>query len=135
MHRGLRALPALLALSCGGVAWAGAPNCKTATKQVDLSACAYEEFLDAHAQQVQVTKALNARLDGAQRKRWDSAQASWVRWRTSQCDFESAGVGTGSAREMLQWRCVARMTRERTGAIERLASCREGDIACVRSRR
>lgn len=119
MHCGIRTLFALLPLYCCA-AHAAAPDCKAAVKQADMSACAYEEFLDAHGQQVQAIKAFTARLDPAQRKRWDSAQASWVRWRTSQCDFESAGVGSGSAREMLQWRCVARMTRERTTSIDRL---------------
>jgi uncharacterized protein YecT (DUF1311 family) len=126
MHRSARALLTLLALACSAAHAATAPDCKAATKQADMTACAYEEFLAAHATQAQMTKTLNARLDAAQRKRWDSAQASWVRWRTAQCDFESAGVGSGSARDMLQWRCVARMTRERTTSIERLTELPRG---------
>jgi uncharacterized protein YecT (DUF1311 family) len=66
----------------------------------------------------------------ADRKRWRAAQSAWIRWRTAQCDSDSATVAGGSAREMVRWQCVTRLTRERTAALDRRLQCPEGDVAC-----
>jgi uncharacterized protein YecT (DUF1311 family) len=106
-------------------------DCKTTTTtQADLNACAYEDFLAVNALQAAAIKTLDARLTSAQRARWRAAQKSWIAWRTAQCAFESGTATGGSAREMLRWQCVTRLTRERTAAIDRLSSCAEGDLAC-----
>ncbi len=109
---------------------AHALDCKTAATQADLNACAYEDFLAANALQAAAIKRLDARLASAQRQRWRAAQKSWIAWRTAQCAFESGTATGGSAREMLRWQCVTRLTCERTTAIERLSSCAESNLAC-----
>ena len=109
---------------------AHALDCKTATTQADMNACAYEDFLAANATQAAAIKALDARLKASDRSRWRAAQKSWIAWRTAQCAFETGAAVGGSAREMLRWQCVTRLTLERTTAIERLANCPEGDLAC-----
>ena len=109
---------------------AHALDCKAAAMQADMNACAYEDFLAANALQAAAIKTLDARLSSAQRQRWRAAQKSWIAWRTAQCSFESGAAAGGSARAMLRWQCVTRLTRERTAAIERLTTCAEGDLAC-----
>jgi uncharacterized protein YecT (DUF1311 family) len=110
---------------------AHALDCKSAATQADMNACAYEDFLAANAVQAAAIKTLDARLKASDRTRWRAAQKSWIAWRTAQCNFESgAAAGGGSAREMLRWHCVTRLTGERTTAIERLSNCPEGELAC-----
>ena len=112
---------------------AHALDCKsTGTKatQADMSACAYEDFLAANAMQASAIKTLDARLKVSDRTRWRAAQKSWIAWRTTQCDFETAAAAGGSVREMLRWQCVTRLTKERTTAIERLSNCAESELAC-----
>lgn len=100
-----------------------------AATQSAMNVCAYEDFLAANGEQAQRLKALDPRLSAAQRTRFRAAQKAWIGWRTAQCDFES-GAG-GSVREFVRWGCTARMTRERTQALEQMGTCREGDAACT----
>ena len=109
---------------------AHALDCKTATTQADMNACAYEDFLAVNAAQAAAIKTLDARLKASDRTRWRAAQKSWIAWRTAQCSFESGAAAGGSAREMLRWQCVTRLTQERTTVIERLSKCSQGDLAC-----
>ncbi len=124
----LLAAMALLAPPAMGAA--PAPDCTAPTTQADLAACAYEDFLAANGAQAAAQKAYLALLGNADRQRWRAAQKAWIGWRTAQCDFESGAAAGGSAREMLRWQCTTRCTLERTAAIERLANCPEGDLAC-----
>ena len=101
-----------------------------AATQSALNACAYEDFLAASGEQAQRLKALDPRLSAAQRTRFRAAQKAWIGWRSAQCDFESGAAAGGSVREFVRWGCAARLTRERTQALEQMAACREGDAAC-----
>jgi uncharacterized protein YecT (DUF1311 family) len=127
MTRPLHALCLLLTL-CGGAAHA--LDCNNATTQADMNTCAYDDFLAANAVQAAALKAYSAGLSTADRARWRAAQRAWLDWRSAHCAFESGAAAGGSAREMLRWRCAARLTRERTAAIGQLAHCAEGDLAC-----
>jgi uncharacterized protein YecT (DUF1311 family) len=109
---------------------AHALDCNAATTQADMNACAYEDFLAANAKQAAALEALGARLASTDRQRWRAAQKTWIAWRTAQCNFESGAAAGGSAREMLRWHCVTRLTQERTAVILRLSNCPEGDLAC-----
>jgi uncharacterized protein YecT (DUF1311 family) len=130
-----RCTHALLALLLGLVLTppAHALDCKPApppASQADMNACAYEDFLAANAAQAAAIRSLDVRLKTNDRARWRAAQKKWIAWRTAQCSFESGAAAGGSAREMLRWQCVTRLTHERTAAIERLSSCPQGDLAC-----
>ena len=107
-----------------------APDCAAPTTQVDMNRCAYEDFLVANGAQAAVLKRLTQALTMPGRQRLRTAQKAWIAWRTAQCEFESSGSSGGSAHELARWSCTARLTRERTAALETLATCPEGDIAC-----
>jgi len=111
-------------------AQAGAPDCSAPTTQPDMNHCAYEDFLAVNGAQAAVLKGLNQGLAAPDRQRLRAAQKAWIAWRTAQCEFESGGSSGGSARELARWRCTAKLTRERTTALDKLAHCPEGDIAC-----
>lgn len=129
MTRCTHALMALTLLAMLSTA-AHALDCQAATTQADLNACAYEDFLAANAPQAAAIKTLDAGLPSAQRQRWRAAQKGWIAWRTAQCAFESGAAAGASARGMVRWQCVTRLTRERTAAILRLSNCAEDDLAC-----
>ena len=59
-------------------------------------------------------------------------QSTWLKFRTEACRYESGALTGGSVQEFVYWRCAARMTRERTLALQVMAVCREGDITCTK---
>ena len=110
---------------------AQAPDpCASASTQAALNECAYENFLAASAEMGPQLQQIESALTPSRRTAWRNVQKTWLTFRTQSCQFESSAVQGGSARPMVQWQCAARMTRERTAALARLASCPEGDIAC-----
>ena len=109
---------------------ADAPDCSAPTHQADMNRCAYEDFLAANGAQAAVLKDLTQGLAVPDRQRLRTAQKAWIAWRTAQCEFESGGSSGGSARELARWSCTAKLTRERTVALDKLAHCPEGNIAC-----
>ena len=111
-------------------AQADAPDCSAPTTQADMNRCAYEDFLAANGAQAAVLKGLTQGLAAPDRQRLRTAQKAWIAWRTAQCEFESGASGGGSAHELARWSCAAKLTRERTVALDKLAHCPEGDIAC-----
>jgi uncharacterized protein YecT (DUF1311 family) len=108
----------------------GAPDCNTPTSQTIMNRCAYDDFLAANGAQVKVLKGLTQSLAALDQKRLRSAQKSWIAWRTAECEFETGGSSGGSVHELASWRCAAKLTRERTLVLDKLANCPEGDIAC-----
>ncbi len=111
-------------------ALADAPDCSAPITQADMNRCAYEDFLAANGAQAAVLQGLSQGLAAPDRQRLHTAQNAWIAWRTAQCEFEAGGSSGGSARELARWTCTAQLTRERTVALDRLAHCPEGDIAC-----
>ena len=105
--------------------------CASASAQAALNECAYESFLAASAVMSPQLRQIESALTPSRRTAWRNVQKAWLTFRTQSCQFESGAVQGGSAGPMVQWQCAARMTRERTAALARLASCPEGDIACV----
>ena len=105
--------------------------CASASTQAALNACAYESFLAASAAMSPQLRQIESALTPPKRNAWRNVQKAWMTFRTQSCQFESSAVQGGSARPMVQWQCAARMTRERTAALARFASCPEGDIACA----
>lgn len=107
-----------------------APDCGAPVTQADMNRCAYEDFLAANGAQAAMLKGLGQGLAAPDRQRLRAAQKTWIAWRTAQCEFESGGSRGGSAHELARWSCTAKLTRERTVALGKLANCPEGDIAC-----
>ena len=105
--------------------------CASASTQAALNECAHESFLAASAAMSPQLQQIESALTPSRQTAWRNVQKAWLTFRTQSCQFESGAVRGGSAGPMVQWQCAARMTRERTAALARLASCPAGDIACV----
>ena len=100
-----------------------------------MAHCAYASFLQAGAAESAQLKALTGALPKTQADLLRRAQSAWRRYQKAACDFESSASAGGSVQSTVQWSCMARLTRERTERLERLGSCTEGDVACVRLKR
>lgn len=77
-------------------------------------------------------RAANARLSPASRLLLRNAQRNWIAFRDAQCTFETSGVQGGSARAVIQARCLKALSQQRTRQLERITACDEGDLACPR---
>lgn len=95
-----------------------------------MNTCANDDFLVASADYAAGYSALAKQLPAAQRERLRRMQSAWLNFRTNACRFESGATSGGSAQGYVYWSCAARLTRERSEELVRLATCREGDITC-----
>ena len=102
------------------------------TTQVQLNACAYQDFEAAGAAYSASYRQLSQSVGNKQRQLLRQVQTEWMQFRTKACEFEQNAVAGGSAAPMVLWQCQARMTRERTAELQRHLTCEEGDISCVR---
>ncbi len=112
-------------------AQAPAKACAGAATQVDMNRCVHEDFEEAGSGYAQRFRELSQPLPAAQRGRLRRMQGAWLKFRTEACRYESGPVTGGSVQEFVYWRCAARMTRERTLALQVMAVCREGNISCT----
>ena len=118
--------------------WAKTSNTKTecdpigSQTQLNMNACAYEDFLAASAGYAESHSTVARRLSGKQRSLFLRSQSAWLNYRTAACDFESSGLEGGSAQVMVKWQCSARMTRARALELASIGNCTEGEIACFR---
>lgn len=133
MHRRLGSAALLvLVLPCPAAADT-ALDCAAPITQADMARCAHEDFLASGSEHAKQNAALSANLAPAQRDRLRKAQKAWLGYRTAACAFESGAAQGGTVQSQTNWLCAARMTRERAAELARMASCREGDVACNRS--
>lgn len=125
-------LPALLLVGVviSSTARAATDACAAPSTQAAMNTCANDDFLVASADYAAGYSALAKQLPAAQRERLRRMQSAWLNFRTNACRFESGATSGGSAQGYVYWNCAARMTRERSVELVRLATCREGDITC-----
>lgn len=109
---------------------ASAEQCVNAGTQAVLNECAFESFLAASAAMSQQLRGIEAVLPSTRRSSWRKVQNAWLTYRTQTCQFEASAVGSGSARQMIHWKCSERLTKLRTAELIRLTNCPEGDLSC-----
>lgn len=131
----------LSTLCAGALATAaGAPTAavdcaKVPGTQMELNACAFQDFEAATAACSAAYRTLSQSVGNPQRKLLRQVQTEWIQYRVKACEFEKSGIEGGSAAPMINWQCQARMTRERTAELQRFLDCQEGDLSCVRQPR
>ncbi len=103
-----------------------------AETQLQINACAQQDFEAASAAYSASYRQLSQSVGNKQRQLLRQVQTEWMQYRTKACEFEQSAVAGGSAAPMVFSQCQARMTRERTAELQRHLTCEEGDISCVR---
>jgi uncharacterized protein YecT (DUF1311 family) len=132
MKHPLRALAVFIVWGAGGAQAAPPADCDALTTQSERAQCAFADFEHANADYAKAYADLRRGLPAAQRQRALRMRKLWLDYRTAACDFEAGAVQGGSLQSEVRWRCVARMTRERTAELARMAQCVEGDVTCTR---
>ena len=107
----------LFLLPLSGHAGAGAArdplkggDCKNATVQMELNACAERDFEAADKKLNAVYRKL---LDGAEAKEKEmlkTAERNWIAYRDSECAYETAGSEGGSIQPMEYSECLTQKT-------------------------
>jgi len=126
----LRLAAMLVAVASSTAAWGD--DCAAPVTQRAMQKCAYDEFLVAQADYAGRYQALSRSLAPDARAKLLRMQQAWMRYRSAACEYESSAVAGNSAQPLVQYRCLARMTRSRVDELAAMPNCREGDIACVR---
>ena len=108
---------ASMASAFAAEAAAASPGCDAPLTTAAMRECAYEEFLVASEAMAQATQGLRERLPPARSSSLLRMQKAWLAYRTEACRFEATAAQGGSLAPVLQWRCAARLTRERAQAL------------------
>ena len=124
--------PLVLLLLIPGPAIAQEVDCANAMAQVELNACAHDDWQAADAELNNAYKAAMAAMramDAAQPPELQgaadalrSAQRAWITFRDANCASAGYPMRGGSAEPLLIYGCLGRMTRERTAELLELAA-------------
>ena len=114
----LLCLSPALSLVAGGQQKQPPARCGDAATQYEANQCANKEYLAADAELNKVYKQLTEKLDDAQRARLKDAETAWLKYRDSNCEYESSFYLGGSIRPAIHSFCLARMTSERTDELK-----------------
>src|SRR4051812_35489904 len=125
---------ALVAMTVLGAAPArghsDAIDCENPQIQLAINQCAHIKAANAEARLNDVYGRYRMRLRVEQKRKLTEAQRQWLAFRTSWCDFVASGVEGGSVHPYVVSDCFTEVTEQRTKELERLSSCKEGDLAC-----
>jgi len=107
-------------------------KCANAKTQTAMNECAYASFKKSDKKLNKLYKHIEARLkdDADTNKLLVQAQRDWVKFRDSECDFQTAGAAGGSVRPMLVAMCMDNLTKSRIKDFGGYLKCEEGDLSC-----
>lgn len=107
-------------------------DCSGLDTQMEMNACAGENYQAADAELGVTYKAVVARLaaDPDTLKLLRAAERTWIAFRDAECGFASSGVAGGSIQPMIYAGCLQAQTEARTATLKSYLSCQEGDLSC-----
>src|ERR1044071_872187 len=92
--------------------------CEQRGSQAEASGCAHQEYLAADAELNKVYNKLAAKLDAEDRALLKTSELSWIKYRDSNCEFESSRYKGGTMRPMIESFCLTRVTKARTAELK-----------------
>lgn len=118
-----RTLLALL-LSCAALLTAASAQrrkakgpCDDPQTQYEMNVCAKNRFVSADALLNRVYKQLASKLEGDLLVKLKAAEASWLKYRDDNCDYEGSIFAGGSIRPTIYYSCLERATKSRTAEL------------------
>jgi uncharacterized protein YecT (DUF1311 family) len=123
----------------GGILFLGLPTlafaddrCVNATDQSTMTACAAAAFKTADKQLNDVYRQIGERLadDADTRNLLADAQRAWIKFRDTECDFQSSATAGGSARPMIVAMCLDGLTQVMVRDLRKYLNCEEGAMDC-----
>ena|ERR1043166_977565 len=110
---GLLILPVLLSVTISAQKQKPKP-CEDAQTQADMNNCWGNEYKKADVQLNKTYQELTAMLDEEDKSELKTAEAAWIKYRDSHCQFVSDQYRGGSIRPMIEAICLADVTNNRT---------------------
>jgi uncharacterized protein YecT (DUF1311 family) len=92
--------------------------CEGNGSQAEASGCAHREFQAADAELNKAYNRLAGILDADEKALLKEAELAWIKYRDSNCTFESSQYAGGTMRPMIESFCLARVTRARTAELK-----------------
>ena len=92
--------------------------CEERSSQAEASACAYREYQAADAELNKVYNRLAAALDAEDKALLKASELAWIKYRDSNCTFESSQYKGGTMRPMIESFCLTRVTKARTAELK-----------------
>ena len=80
--------------------------------------CAHREFQAADAELNKAYGRLAGILDAEEKALLKEAELAWIKYRDSNCTFESSQYAGGTMRPMIESFCLARVTKARTAELK-----------------
>jgi uncharacterized protein YecT (DUF1311 family) len=92
--------------------------CEGNGSQAEATGCAHREFQAADAELNKSYNRLTGILDAEEKALLKEAELAWIKYRNSNCTFESSQYAGGTMRPMIEYFCMARVTRARTAELK-----------------
>ena len=91
--------------------------CEEFGSQAEATGCAHREYQAADAELNRVYKQLVAKVDAEEREFLKKAETAWIKYRDAECEFEDSFYAGGTIRPMINYFCMARVTKARTAEL------------------
>jgi uncharacterized protein YecT (DUF1311 family) len=92
--------------------------CEGYGSQAEASGCAHQEYLAADAELNKAYNRLAGILDADEKALLKTSELAWIKYRDSDCVFESSQYAGGTMRPMIESFCLARVTKARTAELK-----------------
>lgn len=98
-------------------------NCESSKNQADTNKCLSSELEKATAKiNLTYTKYLND-LNEPAKSQFKNAQRSWIKFKDSDCDFQTESLKNGSMYSSVVSNCLLNKTNQRILEIEKFSNC------------
>jgi uncharacterized protein YecT (DUF1311 family) len=92
--------------------------CEERGSQAEATGCARREYEAADAELNRVYNRLAGVLDAEEKALLKASELAWIKYRDSNCAFESSKYAGGTIRPMIESICLTRVTRARTAELK-----------------
>ena len=92
--------------------------CEERGSQAEASGCAHREYQAADAELNKAYNRLAAILDAEEKALLKASELAWIKYRDSNCTFESSQYAGGTMRPMIESYCLTRVTKARTAELK-----------------
>ncbi|MBV8857789.1 MAG: DUF1311 domain-containing protein [Acidobacteria bacterium] len=92
--------------------------CEGNGSQAEATGCAHREYLAADAELNKVYNRLAGVLNADEKALLKESELAWIKYRDSNCTFESSQYAGGTMRPMIESFCLARVTQARAAELK-----------------
>ncbi|WP_424362322.1 lysozyme inhibitor LprI family protein [Methylocystis parvus] len=105
-------------------------DCSEMRTQIEINECEHKKFKKADAALNAAYAKLAAKVSTEGKAKLVEAQRAWIKYRDTQCEFETFGTINGSIHPLEVAQCEAELTMAQTKRLDGQLNCEEGDPSC-----